>query len=349
MSGGWCTIESDPGVFTELIESFGCKGVQVEEVWDMSDEGIAALGEVFGCIFLFKWVDREDTRETVDAPEEQGIFFAKQVIQNACATQAIISVLMNCQSPHLSLGPSLSEFREFTGAFPADLKGAALSDSHAIRTAHNSFARPEPFQLESKKATEDDDVYHFIAYVPINGAAYELDGLKPGPVFLGAVDDAAPSGWFATVRPAIQERFEAYSKERITFTLLALVRNRKDAAMEAAAAAESELASVEAEVAAAAGGGDGVAALEARRGELQATIAAARRTVEAEEEKFRAWKAENVRRKHNWVPLIAELLKVCAEAGKLPAMRESARTKLREAIERAKKEGVDIADESADV
>ena len=52
MSNDWCTIESDPAVFSELIENFGVKDTAVEEIYTLED---IAEGRSHGLIFLFKW------------------------------------------------------------------------------------------------------------------------------------------------------------------------------------------------------------------------------------------------------------------------------------------------------
>ena len=77
---------------------------------------------MYGLIFLFKWQTEKDDTAAVEQSEYHGkVFFAKQVINNACATQAILSVLLN--KPELHLGSELTSLRDFTAEFPPDMKG----------------------------------------------------------------------------------------------------------------------------------------------------------------------------------------------------------------------------------
>jgi ubiquitin carboxyl-terminal hydrolase L5 len=110
------------------------------------------------------------------------------------------------------------------------LRGECLSNSDLIRSTHNSFARSSPFIDETQRlATADDDVYHFIAYTPINGTLYELDGLNPFPISHGACTfDEFPD----KVIPVVQRRIARYPADEIRFNLIAMIRDPRIGARE---------------------------------------------------------------------------------------------------------------------
>ncbi|KFQ32583.1 Ubiquitin carboxyl-terminal hydrolase isozyme L5, partial [Merops nubicus] len=271
----------------------GCRGAQVEEIWSLEPENFEKLKPVHGLIFLFKWQPGEEPAGSVVQDSRlDTIFFAKQVINNACATQAIVSVLLNCAHQDIHLGETLSEFKEFSQSFDAAMKGLALSNSEVIRQVHNSFARQQMFEFDAKSAAKEDDAFHFVSYVPVNGRLYELDGLREGPIDLGACNQ---DDWISAVRPVIEKRIQ--NVIYLTFSVL-----WKEEPMDTDQSSNM-LSSIQSEVA-----------------KYQMLI-------EEENQKLKRYKIENIRRKHNYLPFIMELLKTLAEHQQLIPLVEKAKEK----------------------
>lgn len=67
---------------------------------------------------------------------------------------------------------------------------------------------------------------------------------------------------------------------------------------------------------------------------VQAEITRLRLGIEEEENKTKQYKLENIRRKHNYLPLIVEILKILAKEGQLLPLYEKAKAK---AIEKESK------------
>lgn len=320
----WCLIESDPGVFTELVSGMGVQGVQVEELYDLSTEGLSALAPVYGLVFLFKWQQGAGSDpSTCIQHEVPGLYFARQVIQNACATQAILNVLLNC--PDVDLGSELRGFKEFTQSLPPDMRGLAISNSENMRAVHNSFSRQETFTMESRKATDDDDLYHFLGYVPFAGRLYELDGLNTSPIDHGPCEGGQ---WLSRASDVIRERIARYSQGEIRFNLMAIAKDRKQVCEEKIRLLEERIARLnEPDAMNTEESGVSVASLEEE-------IATLRDAVGREDRKREQCRVENVRRKHNYIPLFLEALRQLARTGQLSPIMEEAKRKQAERVAR---------------
>ncbi|KAF6033819.1 hypothetical protein EB796_007876 [Bugula neritina] len=284
----------------------GVEGAQVEEIWSLDEELLSSLGPVHGLIFLFKWnPDVQRDGKVVTDGSGDHIYFAKQVINNACATQAIINILANVDHEDVKLGSSLTELKDFTMSFDPQMKGLSISNSQHIRSVHNTFARQQLFEFDQKSAQKDDDVFHFVGYLPINGRLYELDGLQEGPIDHGPIPPN--SNWTSIGKPVIEQRISRYAADEIHFNLMAIItdqivqaQRKIDLLKEAGLTDESD--------------------------EVKELLD----TVNAEKVKREKFKTENIRRRHNYLPFIVELLKTLASEGKLVDIVAEAKEKTEE-------------------
>lgn len=240
---GWVELESEPAFFNIILRDLGVRNAKVQELFAIDQESLEAVAKpVLGLIFLFQYEPGHDEKEQ-QQDTESGIWFANQTTNNACATVALLNILMNARD--IDLGQQLTEFRERTRSLSTSLRGHSISSNAFIRTIHNSFTRRMDHlnadlclenevedaaknSASSSKARKRSNRrrqstleygYHFIAYVPFDGHVWELDGLQSCPLKLGPVVDA---DWTAIAKPQIEARMFQYQGSQLSFNLLAV-------------------------------------------------------------------------------------------------------------------------------
>ncbi|OJJ00980.1 hypothetical protein ASPVEDRAFT_600888 [Aspergillus versicolor CBS 583.65] len=235
---GFCELESEPALFNVMLRNFGVRGVKVQEVVSLDDELLACLNKpVYGFIFLFRWREDDPNKQEASCPE--GLWFANQTANNACASVALLNIVNNIEG--IDLGENLRSFKNFTMPFTPALRGDAINNFQFVKEVHNSFARRmdilnSDLQLKyeagfrrnrsTKRGREEHEAdagFHFIAFVPVLGKVWKFDGLERQPQVLGMFDP--DSDWLDLVKPNIRARMEGYEEDQIEFSILSLARD----------------------------------------------------------------------------------------------------------------------------
>lgn len=103
------------GAFTILLRKLGVRGLEVVEIYDIEPWAVNHL-DIRGLIFCYPCADdqseaKPDYLDFPD-PDAEAVWYAHQLSTDACASQAILNVVLNLDDVKLS--PELRAFHDDT-------------------------------------------------------------------------------------------------------------------------------------------------------------------------------------------------------------------------------------------
>ncbi|KAF8178204.1 hypothetical protein K438DRAFT_1844757 [Mycena galopus ATCC 62051] len=197
-------LESDPEIFTNLIQALGIRSLEFHDVLslDLADllpgGGLALPTPVHAFILIFptneayeadlkaakRLAHSEGTHYKGHGPSEPVIWF-EQTIHNACGLYAILHAISNLDPTvaKSSIAP-ISLFGQFLAScipLTPEKRAKALEESPAIAAAYRAAATQGSTAVPN---AEDEVDFHYVCFArsPLDGHLYDLDGDKNGPI-----------------------------------------------------------------------------------------------------------------------------------------------------------------------
>lgn len=118
---------------------------------------------------------------------------------------------------------------------PAQPKQTASANGDSHTGPRRSGRAPKPRQdpVATTAATtadeEEEDGFHFVAYMPIKGHVWKLDGLDRFPQDMGTYGAETGGEWMNLAQPLLMGRMAQYEASEIQFNLMAIVHDSLEA------------------------------------------------------------------------------------------------------------------------
>lgn len=107
----------------------------------------------------------------------------------------------------------------------SDSKSLPKEQPNGVR---RSGRAPQPRKDVTSAVVEeppDEEGFHFIAFMPINGHVWKLDGLDRFPQDVGAIDESTMLGWMQIAQDQLRGRMLQYEASEIQFNLMSVVHD----------------------------------------------------------------------------------------------------------------------------
>ncbi|KAI3611388.1 ubiquitin c-terminal hydrolase l3 [Moniliophthora roreri] len=231
-------LESNPEVFTDLIQSLGAPGLRFQEVYSLDNEMLGHIGRpVLALVILFPAIgdkylkdlaeERNNRPPYTGSGESEDVVWFKQTIGNACGLYGILHSLCNGSAKkHIAPGSLLGNLLATCVPLNPNDRALALEASAELEDVHTRAGQAGDTPAPTERDIDVD--YHYACFVPShkNGHLYELDGMKQGPIDTGLVlaegEDVFSTRALAIIKEFIEGEQTKYGS--IGFNLMALTQ-----------------------------------------------------------------------------------------------------------------------------
>ncbi|GAB0136226.1 hypothetical protein EsDP_00004537 [Epichloe bromicola] len=193
-------LEANPELMTTLIHKLGVSpALAVHDVYSLTDPDMLsfiprpalALLLVFPVSAVYeshRMAEDNTADEYRGAGEQEPVIWWKQTIRNACGMMGLLHAVSNGPARNLiEQGSTMDKLLKESTPLPPRERSALLEKTPAIATAHKEAASAG--DTAAPDAQDDVDL-HYVCFVKgSDGALWELDGRRKGPIRRGELEE----------------------------------------------------------------------------------------------------------------------------------------------------------------